>query len=288
MMSIDDLVIQLPDVDGDRIEDAIDTDPLSFSDDFSDAAAEATGTTTGRVLTRGDQILSITERPGSGIIIRTDPSGGMEPASVRVCNGRGVYEFGAGENQVFSSCSSVITEVVKGEVDLKLFSDEGVLATTTLTEPNKLTFDPESFTFTAPASNTETILVFVRGVPFQVVPGEALLIPQIDIKPGSDVNSINTKSKGAIPVAILSFTGFDASSEVSTASLTFGRTGNEPSFKLCNSSLQDVNGDGLPDLMCHFDTQLAGFQAGDGRGFLKGQARNGVPIEANDTVRTVQ
>ncbi len=44
----------------------------------------------------------------------------------------------------------------------------------------------------------------------------------IDIKPGSDPNSINPKSKGKIPVAILSTQDFDAPQMVDKDSLTFG------------------------------------------------------------------
>ena len=46
----------------------------------------------------------------------------------------------------------------------------------------------------------------------------------IDIKPGSFPNSINIKSKGVIPVAVLSTTDFDASS-VLAGSAGFGPAG---------------------------------------------------------------
>jgi hypothetical protein len=39
-----------------------------------------------------------------------------------------------------------------------------------------------------------------------------------------------------------------------------------------------VNGDGLPDLVCHFETQLAAFQPGDTVGILKGKTVQGTPI----------
>ena len=65
----------------------------------------------------------------------------------------------------------------------------------------------------------------------------SFIIPvDIDIKPGSDPNSINTKSKGTIPVAILSGSGFDAPAEVDKDSLTFGRTGDEVSLAFCSKS----------------------------------------------------
>jgi hypothetical protein len=48
-----------------------------------------------------------------------------------------------------------------------------------------------------------------------------------------------------------------------------------------------VNGDGLPDLLCHFDTVKAAFQAGDTTGILKGKTLTGVPIQGSDTIRIV-
>jgi len=41
---------------------------------------------------------------------------------------------------------------------------------------------------------------------------EVVLLIDIDIKPGSDPNSINSKSMGLVPVAILSSANFDAPS----------------------------------------------------------------------------
>jgi len=109
----------------------------------------------------------------------------------------------------------------------------------------------------------------------------------IDIKPGSDPNSINPKSKGKIPVAILSTPDFDVPSEVDRDSLTFGPTGDEESLAFCSPSPEDVNYDGWDDLVCHFYTQSAGFECGDEWGYLKGQTTDNVPIEGSDSVRIV-
>lgn len=116
---------------------------------------------------------------------------------------------------------------------------------------------------------------------------ELLLIVPIDIKPGSFPNSINPKSKGKIPVAILSTITFDAPSQLDKTSLTFGKTGNETSLAFCNKSAKDVNADGFLDQVCHFNTQLTGFQLGDTLGILKGQTVGGTPINASDSVRII-
>jgi len=104
----------------------------------------------------------------------------------------------------------------------------------------------------------------------------------IDIKPGGFPNSINPQNLGKIPVAIISKTGFLAPSQVDQRSLTFGHTGNEQSLAFCNS--QDVNGDGIMDLVCQFYMSLTGFQIGDTAGVLKGQTVEGMAIFGTDSV----
>ncbi len=111
----------------------------------------------------------------------------------------------------------------------------------------------------------------------------------IKIKSGSSgANSINRVSNGKIPVAILSTGDFNAPVQVDPSSLTFGRTGDEQSLAFCNEGSADVNGDGLPDLICHFKTQSAGFQSDDKFGILNGKTWDGVAFTAKDSVRIVQ
>ncbi len=93
-------------------------------------------------------------------------------------------------------------------------------------------------------------------------------------------------SAGSIPVALLSTASFSAPDRIATASLRFGRAGDEPSFLSCRPD--DVDGDGLPDLACRFDAKTAGFQPGDQRGNLTGQTIDGVPVVGSDVVRVVR
>jgi hypothetical protein len=109
---------------------------------------------------------------------------------------------------------------------------------------------------------------------------EPFLEVTIDIKP----DHINPKSKGKIEVAILSAKDFDASSQIDLSSLTFGRTGDELSLAFCPGS-EDVNEDGLQDLICHFYTQGTSFQCGDTKGILKGKTIAGMSVEGSDSVR---
>jgi hypothetical protein len=109
----------------------------------------------------------------------------------------------------------------------------------------------------------------------------------IVIKPGEVPASINTQSRGTIPVAILSAANFDATTLVDRTSLTFGHSGTERSLSFCNAGGGDVNGDGLPDLMCHFTTQLTGFQTGDTMGVLKGKISDGTAIQGMASIQIV-
>lgn len=113
-----------------------------------------------------------------------------------------------------------------------------------------------------------------------------ILAVVIDVKPGDSVNTINSKSKGKIPVAILSSASFDASTKVNVSTLTFGHSGNEASLAFC--AIQQVNADGLMDLMCHFDTETAAFLATDTVAILKGKTTAGVAFQSTDSVRIVK
>ena len=104
----------------------------------------------------------------------------------------------------------------------------------------------------------------------------------IDIKPGSSTNPINLKSNGMIPVAILSSSAFDAKT-VDPTSVKFG-PGGAGSW---GSTLTDVNGDGILDLLLHFRAQQTGLQAGDTQACLVGQTRDGVPLQGCDSIRVV-
>ena len=95
----------------------------------------------------------------------------------------------------------------------------------------------------------------------------------INIKPGrrsDDSVPLNPRSRGKIPVAILSSPDFNPLS-VDVESLRFGATGTENSLFKCNSRGADVNGDGRLDLICHFNNQDADFEPGDLEGILTGR-----------------
>jgi len=110
----------------------------------------------------------------------------------------------------------------------------------------------------------------------------------IDIEPWFKPNIIDINLKWLpIPVAILSTPSFNAPKSIEWDSLTFGHSGNEKSLAFCLPMPIDVNGDKIPDLICFFNTGEAAFQCGDTQGILKGQTKDGNPIQGSDSVTIV-
>jgi pre-peptidase len=108
----------------------------------------------------------------------------------------------------------------------------------------------------------------------------------IEIKPGDgDIAPINLKSRGSIPVALLSSSEFNAL-EVDQNSLTFGATGSENSLVRCGKDGEDVDGDGRLDLVCHFENTAAGFDSDTEEGIVKG-TRAGRPFEGRGWLKVV-
>jgi YVTN family beta-propeller protein len=119
-----------------------------------------------------------------------------------------------------------------------------------------------------------------------VVPARELRV-QVDVKPGGNPNVINLKSRGTTPVAILGSPGYDVT-QVDVASV---RLAGAPVVRKPNGaymeSFDDVNGDGLIDLVLHFDTTQMQLSPGDTQVTLEGQMTDGTPFSGTDSVRVV-
>lgn len=115
-------------------------------------------------------------------------------------------------------------------------------------------------------------------------------VVQIDIKPGSDPNSINCNDEDeVISVAILTTDDFDAltvdpntvlfegASEVHVDKKTFEPRVHE----------EDVDGDGDTDRLFHFCLGDTGLTCDSTEGTLTGETVDGQAIEGTDTVRII-
>ena len=110
----------------------------------------------------------------------------------------------------------------------------------------------------------------------------------IDIKPGESPNSINLGSEGNIAVAILSDSGFDAR-KIDPATVTLSgavvRTRGKGAF---SASTDDVNHDGFPDLVLHFNTADLALTPSSTEAVLEGQSFDrSLSIRGTDSVRIV-
>ena len=127
------------------------------------------------------------------------------------------------------------------------------------------------------------------GSSVRVVTIEVMYWSKDDDERGSNEANGKQASHSAvdpIPVAIMSSPHFDALT-IDQKHLTFGATGIERSLSRCRSKGKDINLDGLKDLVCYFNPDVAGFKAGDVQGFLKGATVKGEAIEGSAALRTV-
>ena len=118
--------------------------------------------------------------------------------------------------------------------------------------------------------------------------GDAMTVA-IDIKPGSDQNTINMASAGTIPVAILGSATFDVTTiDPETVTLAGGavRVVGKASRLQCTE--RDSNGDGFIDMVCQC-TNLTEFITvnGESVGVLEALTITGQPIMGSDIVRIV-
>lgn len=105
----------------------------------------------------------------------------------------------------------------------------------------------------------------------------------IDIKPGSDPNSINLKSKGVVPVAVLTTDLFDAATvDPDTVQLE--------GVDAVKWTMDDVDGDGDLDLLLHFSTQELAvvLDAFSTEATLTGETNDGEAFSGMDSVRIVK
>jgi hypothetical protein len=104
----------------------------------------------------------------------------------------------------------------------------------------------------------------------------------LDIKPDSLTNAINPRNRGRFWVAIVSASDFDAL-EIDPQTVQFGTGMASPDRLLA----EDVDEDGVSDLMLRFRTQEVGIACGDTTVELSAKTYAGRPAVGLDSIRTV-
>jgi len=121
-------------------------------------------------------------------------------------------------------------------------------------------------------------LGFPGGIALEIVSAVKVAI---DIKPGSYPNSINLGSNGVVPVAILGSPTFNVA-DVDVQTVTFA--GASPKM----FAYEDVDSDGIPDLILHFYTQDLQLTSSSTEATLTGRLKDGRSIVGTDSVRIVR
>jgi len=106
----------------------------------------------------------------------------------------------------------------------------------------------------------------------------------MDIKPGNSPNTMNLRSRGVIPIALLSTPGFDATT-IDVDSLRFGATGTE--VAAVRGVFEDVDDDGDIDLLVFFRGQDTGIDCETLFTYISGSTLTGESIAGTDSVAVV-
>ena len=141
-----------------------------------------------------------------------------------------------------------------------------------------------SVSFDATFATTPSLLI-LRSAITASTPAEGAITPVatavIDVKPGSGTNPINVRSRGVIPVAVLGGGGIDIT-EIEAGSLVFGPAGATIAHR--SAHFEDVDGDGLLDLLAHFRTLDTGLTRADSDACLDFFTVDGSAFRACDAI----
>jgi hypothetical protein len=104
---------------------------------------------------------------------------------------------------------------------------------------------------------------------------------QIDVEPGKFPNRIDLEEQRTVPIAILGSGTFD----VNTVDLTSLQAGTGKAATTDTVPVfQDVNGDGIPDLVVHFPVKTLGLGCHDTALFLIGKKLDGTAFGGADSI----
>ncbi len=121
-----------------------------------------------------------------------------------------------------------------------------------------------------------------------VVPRPDPLAIEIDIRPGSDTNPVNLKSKGMLPVTIFGNDDIDVS-QIDLATLALGGAAPKAKGKSGKvGSFADVDGDSVLDLTLRFRIKDMAIAPDAEELILTGMLTDGAEFEGRDSIRIVR
>jgi hypothetical protein len=116
---------------------------------------------------------------------------------------------------------------------------------------------------------------------------DATRLVTVDVRPDTTINTVNLKSKGRLPVAVLSSVTFDAR-QIDPHSVTLnGSTVSRRGDGDVMWSFEDANSDGLLDLVLHFSIAELHVASTDTMLVLTGLTTTGEAVRGEDSIRVV-
>lgn len=198
------------------------------------------------------------------------------PAVVEITGGA-PYPPGWGRSELWSDCVSDVPDGLIGGYESPDFDTAAP-------------FDSGEVPLAAGTYYVLTRIFYVlAGSPGTLFDGKL----RIDVRYPLEVrvlSTVNPKSRGVIPVAVLGSASFDVS-DIDVSTLWFG-PGQAPARHdladawTYNEHLQDVNLDGYVDLVTHFRTQDAGIACSDESAALGADLLDGSPVDGSDAIKT--
>ncbi len=122
---------------------------------------------------------------------------------------------------------------------------------------------------------------------FLLTPEPEILSLLMDIRPGSDENPVNSKSNGALPVAIYGSDDIDVTQIDLETLMLEGMSLRERGKSGKLGTFEDINGDSILDLVLHFDLSELDFDASSDEYTLSGMMLDGMALEGSDSIRAV-
>jgi len=110
----------------------------------------------------------------------------------------------------------------------------------------------------------------------------------VNVKPNETVNTLNLKSKGSIPVTIYSTPNLDLT-RVDPATVRFaGAPISQNKKGKWQIAFADLDGDGLDDLIVHFDTEQVLLTVGASQAVVEGRTLDNRLFRGSDSVRILK